>query len=105
MDGRVSDKCLESEQVSLWNYCFFLLLLFFVFVFCPYCTACGTLVPQPGIETFLAVKVRSPNHWATREFPGIMLLWSFFAFTHGEDINLLELERQRGQLVLQISTS
>ena len=31
---------------------------------------CGISVPPPGIETrFLAVKVLSPNHWTSREFP------------------------------------
>ena len=30
----------------------------------------GILVPQPGIEPGLpAVKARSPNQWAAREFP------------------------------------
>ena len=44
---------------------------FFCFVFFwPLRAACGILVPQPGIEPGpLAVKVRSPNHWTTREFP------------------------------------
>ena len=33
-------------------------------------TACGILVPRPGIEPGpLAVKVRSPDHWTSREFP------------------------------------
>ena len=32
-------------------------------------TACGILVPQPGIEPRLsAVKALNPNHWTTREF-------------------------------------
>lgn len=37
--------------------------------------ACGILVPQAGTEfRLLAVKVQSPNHWATREFPGVILI-------------------------------
>ena len=38
--------------------------------------ACGILVPPPGIELCskkaLAVKAPSPNHWITREFPGLI---------------------------------
>ena len=34
------------------------------------CTACGIVGPQLGIQPGLsAVKVLSPNHWTTREFP------------------------------------
>ena len=34
--------------------------------------ACRILVPQPVIEPrSLAVEARSPNHWATREFPNL----------------------------------
>ena len=35
----------------------------------PHCTAWGILVPQSGIQPGLAVKMLSPNHWTTREFP------------------------------------
>ena len=48
-----------------------------VFVFCFWgvffgYTACGILVPQPGIKSVSpAVEARSPNHWTTREFPVI----------------------------------
>ena len=35
------------------------------------CTACGILVPQPGMEPMPpAVEARSPNHWTAREAPG-----------------------------------
>ena len=38
-------------------------------LFLPCHTACGILVPQPGIEHRPpAVKLPSPNHWTTREF-------------------------------------
>ena len=44
--------------------------VFFFFRLC--CAACGTLVPQPGIEPRpMAVKAPSPNQWTAREFPGI----------------------------------
>ena len=44
-------------------------------LFWPCCTACGLLVPRPGIEPrLLAVTARRPNHWNTREFPPL----SFF---------------------------
>ena len=34
--------------------------------------ACEILVPQPGTEPrILVVKVWSPNHQTTREFPGL----------------------------------
>ena len=40
------------------------------FFFCLLQAACGTLVPQPGIEPRpSAAKAQSPNHWITREFP------------------------------------
>ena len=36
--------------------------------------ACGTLVPQPGIEPAPpAVEARSPNHWTAREVPVLKL--------------------------------
>ena len=34
------------------------------------CTACGIIVPRPGIEPGpSAVRAQSPNPWTTREFP------------------------------------
>ena len=37
--------------------------------------ACRILIPQPGTEpTPLAVKVQSPNHWATKEFSWLSIL-------------------------------
>ena len=39
-------------------------------LFWPHRTACGILVPRPGIEPVTpAVEVPSPNHWSTREVP------------------------------------
>ena len=41
--------------------------------------ACKILVPWLGIDPVPpAVEVQSPNHWTAREFPGIILLISFF---------------------------
>ena len=38
-------------------------------------TACGILIPQPGIEHApLAMKALSPNHWTAREFPQTLAL-------------------------------
>ena len=43
---------------------------FHLFIYWPCCMACGISVPPPGIEPRpLAVKVPSPNHWTSREFP------------------------------------
>ena len=43
----------------------------FFFFFWSRCTACGILVPQPGIELMPpAMEAWSPNHWTTKEFPG-----------------------------------
>ena len=36
------------------------------------CVACGVLAPQPGVEPMPpALEVQSPNHWTTREVPGL----------------------------------
>ena len=40
----------------------------FYFIFWLYCTACGILVPQPGIEPVSpAVEAQSLNHWTARK--------------------------------------
>ena len=44
--------------------------LFIYFFFWPHCTACGILVPWPGIKPVpTVVEALNPNHWPTREFP------------------------------------
>lgn len=56
-------------------------LLFFFFLSVPP-TACGILVPQPGIEPkSLVVEARSLNHWTTRKEVSLSLffLYSFLA--------------------------
>ena len=48
---------------------------FYLCIFWLCCAACRLLVPIPGTEAEpLAVKVQSPNHWTTREFPSIFIL-------------------------------
>ena len=52
---------------------------FFNFLFWLHCSACGILVPRPGIESVApAVKLPSPNHWTTGEFPFIDLFNKYF---------------------------
>ena len=42
-----------------------------------HCTACGILVPWPGIESRpSAVRMQSPNHWLAREFPQDPSSWA-----------------------------
>ena len=48
-------------------------LIFFFFFFGR--TACGILVPRPGIEPAPpAVEAQSLNRWTTREFPALILM-------------------------------
>ena len=56
----------------------------FTTFFLPRCTACGILVPRPGIEPGpLAVRAWSPNHWTARVFPGFpLLLMARFSHTN-----------------------
>ena len=52
----------------------FYFILAFIFWPCP--TACGILVPRPGIEsTPPAVETRIHNHWTSREVPKCHFLW------------------------------
>ena len=49
---------------------FFKNLFIYLFIFCLRCRACGTLVPQPGIEPVPpALQAWSLNHWTAREVP------------------------------------
>ena len=45
-------------------------------------TACGILVPQPGIrQTPSATEVWGPNHWTAREFHIVYIyIYIFFFF-------------------------
>ena len=57
---------------------FFLNCIFCLFIYLLHHTACGILVPQPGIELGpSAVRVQSSNHWTTREFPASHIQLSF----------------------------
>ena len=59
----------------------FIFIYLFIYLFWPRHTACGILVPRPGIEPS-AVKVQSPNHWTTREFPSFLPInISLYAYT------------------------
>ena len=50
----------------------------YIFIFMPWCAACGVLVPQPGMETVPAAEgVQSVNHWSTRGVPGFCFKNSF----------------------------
>ena len=64
---------LKSKLPSRWNVG----ILGFLFVFLIFwhgCSACGILVPQPGIKSEpLALEEASLHHWTTREAPG----WDF----------------------------
>ena len=53
---------------------FFIFLIFILFYFWPHRTACGILVPRPGIEPVPpAVEARCLNHWTAREVPNIII--------------------------------
>ena len=48
----------------------------FLSFFWPRHVACGSLVPQAGIEPWpWAVAARSPNHWTAREVPKMCFLF------------------------------
>ena len=64
----MNNPCFKWDQDQKQS-CFFKSVFFF---FLPCFEACGILVPWPGIEFMPpAVEARSPNHWTTREFPGV----------------------------------
>ena len=48
----------------------FQFILFIFAYFWQYCTACGILIPQPGIKPS---EVQSPNHWTARQVPAVIL--------------------------------
>ena len=57
-----SSPCLKGPFIYLFIYLIFLIWL------C--CTACGILVPQPGIQpTSPALELWTLKHWTTREVP------------------------------------
>ena len=68
-------SCDDMEYVSLCpSEMMKITLPLFLGVWCLRRTACGILVPRPGIEAGpSAVKAPSPNHWPAREFPTLPL--------------------------------
>ena len=69
----VSDEARPSIRSILQGLCF--INFFFFFWLCH--MACGTLVPQPGIQLVLpAVEAWSLNHRTTREVPPRLVLCS-----------------------------
>ena len=70
-------QLLSEESWSLF-YCVFFVCVGFSFSFFSH-TACGIFVPLPGTEPGPSkMRVQSPNHWTTREFP--LLLWIYLFF-------------------------
>ena len=61
-------RCLGEGVIAVYKGDFFFFFKFyFIYLFFGY-TACGILVPQPGIEAMPpALEVWSLNHWTTRE--------------------------------------
>ena len=63
----------------------------FLFLFCfwPYHTACGILVPRPGMEPAPpALEVQSLNHWTPREVRGLPYLMPLHAVSSESQIRL-----------------
>ena len=63
----------STGVITLLHKLYFLKNLFITIIiitFWPHRTACGILVPRPGIEPVLpAPEAWSLNHWTAREFP------------------------------------
>ena len=54
-------------------------MIYFFNFFLLHRTACGILVPGPGIQPRpLAVESRTPNHWTAREVPDLLFFFFFF---------------------------
>ena len=64
-------RCLGEGVIAVYKSDFFLFFKFYLFF--GY-TACGILVPQPGIKAMPpALEVWSLNHWTTREVPSSVI--------------------------------
>ena len=77
--------------MSFWDYCeedMYSYIYIYILMFWLHCTACGILVPRPGIEHLPpTLKVWSLNSWTTREvffliFLGELLLISTLLTCH-----------------------
>ena len=71
----------------------------YLFVYWLCCTACGVLVPWPGIEPVPhAVEAWSPDHWATSELPRLCMLkciiWLFLAHVYTHKIITTEIDHE-----------
>ena len=65
----------QSRSDPVWNNVLEHPFLLYFIIFWPCHTACGILVPWPGVEPLPpAVEAWSPNHWTTREAPRTSLL-------------------------------
>ena len=77
--------CSLYEYLSIYSLCAFWMFIFSknpVFSFWLWLTACGILVPLPGIKLqALSSEMLSSNHWTAREFPNHILLLFFFQTT------------------------
>ena len=85
----------EAPSVGCWSVIMgklFNLGFLSLFLFRPWHTACGILVPQLGIEPMPpAVEAQSPKDWTSREVPqffsfwkedtGVGLLWSLMRYS------------------------
>ena len=69
-----------------WLFCVWSVFFFFFFFGCTTLTACGILVPWPGIEPRLsAVRTQSPNHWLPENFKRLSIIKPFpwdWEYTH-----------------------
>ena len=67
----------ESDMTEVTEYARIpvsIYLSVYMYIYISLLKACRMLVPLTGVEPGpLAVKVWSPNHWTTREFPVFLL--------------------------------
>ena len=63
-----------GNRVAVRFFCFGFLVGFFLFCFV--LMSRGILVPQPeSVPGPLAVRMQSPNHWTTKEFPEVFVFF------------------------------
>ena len=90
MSGRLHIKKLTVVIPGWWACCLFthlfvnylfsdffsLMNMYYLYMYIDNLTACGILVPQPGIKDRppSAMEVWGPNHWTAREFHILLLL-------------------------------
>ena len=71
-----SQQLANQIELTYWTVYYLNFLFYFLnFFFWPCPTACGILLPWPGIEpTTPAVEAQSLNHWTAREVPKLLIL-------------------------------